>query len=351
MPADVYFIPIEYVEAFGGLSAAAGHLLARLLNDTNTQPSGEIPVKVHFGEKGNQTFIPASCYDGVLQELQQRGAAPFFIETNVLYLGQRMHRADHMKLAAEHGFMQVPVRIADGESGEDYVEVEIDGKHFQKCKVGAMFAQHDTMVVMSHFKGHVLAGFGGAIKQLAMGCAARGGKMDQHAQATPVILPFKCRKCGLCARNCPVDAIRIGVWPRIDASACIGCAACMAKCPHNAIVPRMWNSLGGCFVERITEYALAAQKGKQCLYVSFATNLTWGCDCQGQKMRAIAPDLGLLASTDAVAIDMAALDLLDARPGRKVFRRGRKALEYGEKLGLGSRDYTLRTLRDLADES
>jgi len=344
MLETVYFIPVERFEGFGGVSAAAGALLRRLLTDTALDVRGELPVKVHFGEKGNTTFIPAAYYDGLLDVLRAGGAEPFYIETNVLYRGQRTHRADHERLAVEHGFTQVPVRIADGESGEAYTEVEINAKHFRKCKVGELFSHYDRMLVVSHFKGHVLAGFGGALKQLAMGCAARGGKMDQHARAVPLILPWKCHKCHVCERACPVGAIHIGAWPRISKTKCIGCAACIAKCPHGAVTPRSWNSLGGGFIERLTEYAYAAQKGKRCLYLSFALNLTWGCDCQGQTMRAVAPDLGILACTDPIAIDQACLDLLDARPGRRVYRRGRQALAYGEKLGMGSRTYTLQRL-------
>ena len=136
----------------------------------------------------------------------------------------------------------------------------------------------------------------------------------------------------------------MGKKAKIDKSKCVGCAACMAICPHNAISNGWLASLSNSFTERLTEYAYAASKDKSHIYMSFAFNITRGCDCEGHKMKPIVNDIGLFASTDPVAIDMACLDTLDKINNKTVFRRGRKALTYGEEIGLGSTNYELITI-------
>lgn len=345
--AQVLFIPLSAPVSPEAASAAGARLMAALVEARPMRSGDHVPVKVHFGEKGNRTFLPASCYDGIIDVLAAQHVRSSFIETNALYSGSRMRASDHVKLALEHGFRRLPIRIADGEEGGDYTEVEIAGKHFQRCMVGRAFSEADSVVVISHFKGHRLAGFGGALKQLAMGFASRGGKLAQHVNGRPSIRRRKCTRCGACARYCPVKAIRlVDDRYRIDEKTCIGCAGCMSACRSGAIFFSMLRALFvlRSFTERLTEYALAAQSGKPLYYVTFVMSLTAGCDCEGKRMAAVQPDLGVLASLDPVAIDQAALDLLDQRRGRKVFRRGRHALAYAEKLGMGSRRYQLVTL-------
>ncbi|MDP4089661.1 MAG: DUF362 domain-containing protein, partial [Bacillota bacterium] len=112
-------------------------------------------------------------------------------------------------------------------------------------------------------------------------------------------------------------------------------------CQFGAISNSWLASLSRSFPERLAEYAYAAAKGKNNIYISFAFNITKNCDCEGHPMKPIAQDLGVFASTDPVAIDKACLDMLDKSEGKTVFKRGRGTLEYAEKIGLGSRDYEL----------
>ena len=338
---NVYFSPISSGSEAEKISKVAKELLKRIVKDEDIALEKRIPLKVHFGEKGNLTFIKSDNYEGIINYLKENGNEPFFIETNVLYRGQRTTRKNHVKLALKHGFNQIPIVIADGNIGEDYEEVEIGMKNLNRCKIAKEISKQRQMIVLSHFKGHIGAGFGGAIKQLGMGCAARGGKLEQHANTVPIINPLQCKKCKKCVQKCPSDAINIGLFSRINKQKCIGCAACISVCPHGSIKINWIGSISKKFYERMAEYAYAAQKGKQIIYISFALNITKNCDCEGHSMKPFVRDLGIFASTDPVAIDMACLDKLSEREDRTVFRRGRYILDYSESIGLGNKDYNL----------
>jgi hypothetical protein len=301
-------------------------------------------MKVHFGEKGNTSFIRSENYEGIISFLKENGIETSYMETSVLYGGQR-HRKDlHIKTALEHGFDQVPIIITDGEQGEAFSEIEINKKHFKTCKLGKEFEKYDQLIVLSHFKGHGLSGFGGAIKQLSMGFAAKGGKMAMHMGIKPKIVKRKCKKCNLCQTTCNVDAITIDNKPRIDHAKCVGCGACMSICPHKAItiftLKGIYNALfkRKDFLEKLVEYAFAAHHGRKNLYINFAMNITKGCDCIPKKMKPLIDDFGIFISTDPVAIDKACFDL--AKERGKTFK-GADQFAYAEKIGLGSKNYEL----------
>lgn len=321
------------------LSSAAKDVLEKVINDENLELGNTLPLKVHFGEKGNETFINEDAYKGVLDYL--KGKKLFYIETNVLYKGERTRRKDHIALARKHGFT-LPIIIADGKCGESYYDVQINQKHFRSCKLGKEFSNYKQYIIFSHFKGHGLAGFGGAIKQLAMGFASRGGKLAQHLETKPKISGFRCKGCGKCRDACPTNAIKIDRKAKIDYDYCVGCAVCTSVCPYNAVSVISLKSIlkvfGNPFYEKLAEYAYAAQLDKKNVYINFAVNITKGCDCVGKKMKPIVEDIGVFASTDAVAIDMACLDKIKEKG--KGFR-GLHTLKYAEKIGLGSTVYEL----------
>ncbi len=338
---NVYFMRISSSTETEKISNGAKSLLNKLVEDERISLGRYIPLKVHFGEKGNLTFIKSENYKGIINFLEDNGIKSSFIETNVLYRGQRTTKKNHIKLALKHGFTQLPIVIADGDIGEDYDEVEISMKNLKTCKVAKDISKQKQMIVLSHFKGHIGAGFGGAIKQLGMGCAARGGKLEQHSNTVPILNFLQCKKCKKCVQTCPSDAIKIGLISRIDKQQCIGCAACISVCPHGTMKINWTGSVSRKFYERMAEYAYAAQKGKQIIFISFAMNITKNCDCEGHAMKSFVRDLGIFASTDPVAIDMACLDKLSQREDRTVFRRGRYILDYSEKIGLGTKQYNL----------
>jgi len=345
-------MPIVYFKRFNGSSnpgivkSFSRELLDRIITKEKFVLEKEIPLKVHFGEKGNVTYLKSENYDGIIDYLEERNIKSFFIETTVLYGGQRYKKELHLKTARENGFTRIPVVVADGEYGESFTEIEINKKHFERCKIGKEFSNYSQLIVLSHFKGHMLAGFGGALKQLSMGHASKGGKLAMHLGIKPRIKSRKCEQCGLCKNNCAHDAITIGEKSYIDHSICVGCGACVAICPNKAVTVFSIKGIcraafGNKFTEKIAEYAYAGQKGKKNIYLNFLMNITRGCDCEGRKMKLIMDDIGILASADPVAIDKASYDL--TRKAGKKFR-GHSIFSYSEQIGLGSADYILKEI-------
>jgi uncharacterized Fe-S center protein len=361
--SKVYFIKIDSYSKTKETSEAAKTLLEKIqIEEKVFDFNKPLPIKVHFGEDKNVTYIEPKNFEGIIEYLKKNSKVKpkskakkysansnttpgiYYIETNTLYKGKRTTKESHLELAKEHGFTQIPVIIADGEMGEDYELVDISDSnptHFKTCKIGKKIAQEKQLLVLSHVKGHISAGFGAAIKQLSMGCGARGGKLDMHAKSKPTLLAIKCKKCFTCSKNCPTDACIIDTLiPHVDYSKCIGCAKCIAVCPYGAMQIN-WMSTGQDeFTEKLAEYALAAQKGKKVIYINFLLNIALGCDCMGSKQKLVAKDIGVLASTDPVALDRACLDLLEKNEHKKLFS-GEHTLEHAEKIGLGANKYEL----------
>jgi len=323
------------------LGADALKLLKTVVAESGHTFEKEVPLKVHFGEKGNTTFLSAKCYEPTIQYLKEMGVSPSYIETNVLYRGSRTTTDKHLDTAKAHGFSQIPIIIADGDLGTAYDEIDIPGEYIKKCKIGKAYGKFNQFIVMSHFKGHIQAGFGGALKQLAMGFASRSGKLEQHAGITPTVSAKKCISCGICIEKCDFDAIEMITTAVIDPDKCVGCAGCIAVCPEGAI-RNSWS--GSNFLEKLAEYALGAAKDKDIIYISFISNVTEECDCTGIHMKPIADNIGLLASKDPVALDTACLDLLQQSSRKKLFENGRVSLKHAEKIGLGTMAYELISL-------
>ncbi|MBE6391200.1 MAG: DUF362 domain-containing protein [Lentisphaerae bacterium] len=346
MASKVYFKKLESCCAEADISAAARQALECLLEKENPGLLPEIPLKLHFGERGNRTYIPQSCYTGVIDLLESRGSKLCYAETTVLYGGSRANGENHRKLAADHGFDRLPVVIADGNSGEDAVSVKVpNGRHFQSASLATLLAKSEQTVVLSHFKGHMLAGFGGAMKQLSMGFASKGGKMAMHLGVKPRIRTWLCKSCGLCAKRCNENAITKGEKSYIiDPEKCIGCGACYSICPHHSVsilsLGGLWNALTGgrVFREKLIEYALAAHTGKKNIYINFCINITNGCDCEPHPMRRCIDDIGIFVSLDPLAVDQACYDAVAAK-GKKF--RGKEQLHYAEKIGVGTTEYEI----------
>lgn len=338
--SKVYFIKNESLSD-ELLGADALKLLKTVVAESGHTFEKEVPLKVHFGEKGNTTFLSAKCYEPTIQYLKEMGVFPSYIETNVLYRGSRTTTDKHLETAKAHGFSQIPIIIADGDLGTAYDEIDIPGEYIKKCKIGKAYGKFNQFIVMSHFKGHIQAGFGGALKQLAMGFASRSGKLEQHAGIAPVVSAKKCVSCGLCIEKCDFDAIEMITTAVIDPDKCVGCAGCIAVCPEGAI-RNSWS--GSNFLEKLAEYALGAAKDKDIIYISFISNVTEECDCTGIHMKPIADNIGILASKDPVALDAACLDLLQQRSRKKLFENGRVSLKHAEKIGLGTMAYELISL-------
>ncbi len=317
-------------------------------------------VKLHFGEYGNDTHLNPSLVRRVVDKVIEAGGKPFLTDTNTLYSGSRKNAVDHINTAVLHGFapsvVRAPVIIADGLFGNNDVPVRIDGRHFTEVHIAADIRHAPSMVVLSHFKGHEMAGFGGAIKNLAMGGASVRGKRDQHNTHVQVNAEL-CVGCGACVKSCPQQALRLEAKKSVvDLSRCIGCFECITVCPPKAISID-WATEMVPFMERMTEYAYGTVKGREqsICYINFLMNITPDCDCAAWSDAPMVPDLGILASTDPVALDQACLDLVNQAPGlnpadagapdkfaaRWPHTRGEIQLSYGEELGLGTRRYRL----------
>ncbi len=323
-----------------------------------------VAVKLHFGEKGNTSFVHPVFVRQVVDKIREKGGKPFLTDTNTLYNGARANAVDHIETAIQNGFayavVNAPIIIADGIYSKNSVEVEISRKHFQKVKIAKEIETSKKMIVISHFKGHESAGFGGAIKNLAMGCAPAAGKQQQHSVLNPKV-GKACVGCKTCLKWCPTGAISMEDGKAFIDEKCFGCGECISMCPIRAIAPQ-WKTESIEFLERLTEYAYGAVKNKQdkVLFINFLMNITPLCDCVGFSGSYIVPDIGILASTDPVAIDAASFDLVNAQLGninsdlKCNYEKGADKflglhkhvdgslqLKYGEEIGLGSKSYEL----------
>jgi uncharacterized Fe-S center protein len=321
-------------------------------------------VKLHFGEEGNDSYINPVLVRQVVDKIVANGAKPFLTDTNTLYYGSRHNSHDHLKTAILHGFdysvVGAPLIIADGLRGKNWANVQIKQKHFKNVKIAGDILNSDGMIVLSHFKGHEMAGFGGAIKNLAMGCASAPGKIEQHECSKPIINEG-CTSCGRCADSCPVSAFEISKsGAAINYDKCIACNNCLSACPEE-LIKLNWSTMEE-FIERMTEYALGAVKNKteKTGYMNFLMNITPECDCLPYSDSPIVPDIGIMVSKDPVALDAACYDMVNDQCGlensllkhnhqhgedkfRGLWKNvdGCRQLQYGEEIGLGSTKYDL----------
>lgn len=325
-PAKVYF----------SYEISAAKIIA-LYEKLEFKSTGKLGIKVHFGEKGNKNFIPPKLLKPLVTRLKG-----VFVETNTLYGGSRSDTKSHIATAKEHGWGYAPIDIMDS-TGEK--EIPYKGIYFSKVLVGKNMEKYGSFLVISHFKGHGAVGFGGAIKNLAMGFASPSGKKAQHLGQFPRVRNSKCIKCGLCREKCPVNAIREDF--SIDKKKCIGCGKCVSVCPYGAIDSASGDSEGMAFQEKLAEYAHAVTAGGNFTYINLLINISSGCDCSPSSPKPFMGDIGILASNDPVALDQASLDMVNkAADMPDAFKHqtgvsGTHCLEYSENIGLGTRKYDL----------
>lgn len=309
-------------------------------------------IKIHFGEPGNLAYLRPNYAARMATLLRSLGAKPFLTDCNTLYSGRRANAVDHLQSAMENGFnpisAQCQVIIGDGLKGTDYREIPLNGEYCPAPKIGTAIADADIVISMNHFKGHEQAGFGGALKNLGMGCASVGGKLELH---------------------CAHDAVHLNASRKaeIDYAKCVGCGQCVALCQHDGAVMGAEDTSER-LNYKIAEYALAVVMGKPHFHISFIMNVSPECDCWNHNDAAIVPDLGMLASFDPVALDKACADLVIAAPvlftdnrlhnehlhehleGADKFHllhpdtKWEAALEHAEKIGIGTTQYELITV-------
>ena len=329
-----------------------------------------VAIKMHFGEPGNLAFLRPNYAKAVVDVVKELGGKPFLTDCNTLYPGRRRNALEHLYTAAENGFNYItcgcPVIIGDGLRGTDDIEVPVhNGELVQKAKIGRAVMDADIVISLTHFKGHEATGFGGALKNLGMGCGSRAGKMDQHSSGTPRVSQSRCRGCGQCQKNCANDGIYYDESGKahINEDNCVGCGRCIGMCNFDAIYAMEDNAMK-VLDQRIAEYAQAVCHGRPNFHVSLAQDISPYCDCHGFNDAPMLPDIGMFASMDPVAMDQACADaclreeplpnsvlsdnlrkdghhhhdhFLDANPNSE----WRACLEHAEKIGLGTREYEL----------
>ena len=329
-----------------------------------------VAIKIHFGELGNIAYLRPNYAKAVADIVKEAGGKPFLTDCNTLYPGSRKNALDHISCAQENGFNETTtgchIIIADGLRGTDDIVVPIEGGEYcQEAYIGRAVMDADVFISMNHFKGHECTGFGGALKNIGMGCGSRAGKMHQHNHGKPVVNEALCKNCKRCSKECGSDAISYDTGKAvINTDICKGCGRCIGSCAFDAISNPNGNAneVLGC---KIAEYSKAVVDKRPQFHVSLIVDVSPNCDCHAENDAPILPNIGMFASFDPVALDQACVDAClkaDPMPNSQLsdnlkrtdwvdFKdnftnsnpnvRWRETLEHAEKIGIGSRDYEL----------
>ncbi len=326
-------------------------------------------IKIHFGEPGNISYLRPNYAKAVVDVVKELGGRAFLTDCNTLYVGRRKNALDHLDAAYENGYNPFTtgcqILIGDGLKGTDETLVPIDGEYIKEAKIGHAIMDADIFISLTHFKGHESTGFGGALKNIGMGCGSRAGKMEMHSAGKPVVSQEQCIGCGSCRKNCAHDAISFDENRKasIDHNKCVGCGRCIGACPVDA-VQAGWDEANDVLNRKIAEYTLAVVKDRPQFHISLIVDVSPFCDCHAENDAPIIPDVGMLASFDPVALDKACVDLCNQQEVIANSRLGeqphthhdhftdthpdtnwKSAIEHGVKIGLGTDQYELITIQ------
>lgn len=329
-----------------------------------------VAIKMHFGELGNLSYLRPNYAKAVADVVKECGGKPFLTDCNTLYPGSRKNALEHLDCANINGFNTITtgcqIIIGDGLRGTDDITVPVrNGEYCKEAYIGRAVMDADIFISLTHFKGHESTGFGGAIKNIGMGCGSRAGKMQQHNSGKPIVHDDLCRGCRRCAKECGSDAIIYENGKAvINQDICKGCGRCIGACAFDAIENQNWdaNEILG---RKMAEYSQAVCDGRPTFHISLVRDISPNCDCHGENDAPILPDVGIFASFDPVALDQACVDaclhatpmpnsqlsdnladphwhhhhdnFLDSNPNV----RWKETLEHAEKIGLGTREYEL----------
>jgi uncharacterized Fe-S center protein len=361
--------PVRELKARNLLKGEDEELL-EIADNNITQLESVLTSVLNFRKDTTTNVVSDDTAGDALQQsadiVKEEGGIPYLTDCNTLYPGSRKNAVEHMDCANLNGFLPATtgcqIIIGDGLRGTDDVEIPIDGVYVKNAKIGRAIADSDVLITLSHFKGHEVTGFGGAIKNLAMGCASRRGKMEMHSQGKPRLDASKCVGCGRCVKACGQNAISVsGKKASIDLGSCAGCGRCIGMCSFDAIYAE-YDQDGAIVDKKMVEYAAAVIKDRPSFHISVICDVSPYCDCHSGNDAPIVPDVGILASSDPVALDKACVDLVmrqpvmpgshlhdmcgSARPDdllgcSQPGTRWQAHFEHSERIGLGNGDYEL----------
>lgn len=327
-------------------------------------------IKIHFGEPGNLSFLRPNYAKAVADVIKELGGRPFLTDCNTLYVGRRKDALEHLSAAYENGFNILStgchIIIADGLKGTDEAYVPVRGGELVKeAKIGRAIMDADIFISLNHFKGHEATGFGGALKNIGMGCGSRAGKMEQHNSGKPTVDREHCVGCRVCSKNCAHGAISFPEKKAsIDHDKCVGCGRCLGACNFDTIYNENSSAVKDLDM-KIAEYSKAVLDGRPNFHINLVIDVSPYCDCHAENDLPILPDVGMFASFDPVALDQACADacnaqqpipgsLLDDRMHERDFcdhhdhfvnttpeSEWETCLAHAEKIGIGTREYEL----------
>ena len=273
-----------------------------------------VAIKIHFGEPGNLAYLRPNYSKVIVDLIKQQGGKPFLTDCNTLYVGRRKNALEHLDAAYENGYNPFTTGcqliIADGLKGTDEALVTVEnGEYVEEAKIGQAVMDADIFISMNHFKGHEATGFGGALKNIGMGCGSRSGKMEMHCSGKPVVEEIKCVSCKACMKICAHSAISFNENKKaiIDHDKCVGCGRCLGSCNFDAIFNPEF-AANDILNKKIAEYSYAVLNGRPHFHISLVIDVSPYCDCHAENDLAIIPDVGIFASFDPVALDMACVD-------------------------------------------
>lgn len=324
-----------------------------------------VAIKIHFGEPGNLAYLRPNYAAVVVNVVKALGGKPFLTDCNTLYVGGRKNALDHLDAAYQNGFSPFStgchVIIADGLKGTDEALVPVEGGEYVKeAKIGQAIMDADVFITLNHFKGHEATGFGGALKNIGMGCGSRAGKMEMHSAGKPFVETESCIGCGRCIKICAHDAPAITDHKAsIDHNKCVGCGRCIGVCPADA-VQAAGDESNDILNKKIAEYSKAVLEGRPNFHINLVIDVSPNCDCHAENDIPIVPDVGMFASFDPVALDKACADAVNKQPviadsqlDRMPHVHGdhfcdsapttnwRVCIEHAEKIGIGTSEYEL----------
>lgn len=325
-------------------------------------------IKMHFGEPGNLAFLRPNYAKTVADVVKELGGKPFLTDCNTLYVGGRKNALDHLDSAYADGFSTLStgchILIGDGLKGTDETLVPVvGGEYVKEAKIGHAIMDADVFISLTHFKGHESTGIGGTLKNIGMGCGSRAGKMEMHSAGKPHVNHNKCVGCGTCMQNCAHSAITLADRKAtIDHGKCVGCGRCIGVCPMDAVEPASDES-NDILDKKIAEYAWAVVNGRPNFHISLVVDVSPFCDCHSENDIPIVPDVGMFASFDPVALDVACADAVNIQPavnGSLLQKNGnahhdhftdvspetnwKVAIDHAVKLGMGNKEYELITI-------